>query len=151
LCAFEVWLRSRMPGGRFHFALMAGPYLELLLKGTKRIESRFSKNRTAPFGILCSGDVVFFQTVGGHIDALGKVEHCKFLELSGSHSAHSVMREYRDGLQLLPEFMERKKHACYATLIWFKSLIPAKGPQVVKSDRRGWVSLNGERYLPGLR
>jgi hypothetical protein len=147
---FELWLSRTSPGLRFHFALMAGPYLDLLLKGIKRVESRFSKNKGAPFGLLEEGDVVIFQTVGGTIDAVGMVDRCMYFQLSGTRSATSVIAQYQDDLQLLPDFIERKKDSTYATLIWFSELVSVSGPQVLKGDRRGWVPLGREKALPLL-
>ncbi len=126
---------------------MAGPYLSLLMRGIKRAESRFSKNRGAPFRALAADDIVLFQSVGGQIEAFGLVDRCLFFELSESQSALSVIARYKDELKLLPEFIERKKDSTYATLIWFKKLVPVNGPQVLKGDRRGWVPLCREQNL----
>jgi hypothetical protein len=88
-----------------------------------------------------------FQSVGAQIDAFGIVDRCLFLELSESRSALSVISQYEKELQLLPEFVERKKDSAYATLVWFNKLVPVIGPQVLKGDRRGWVPLCRERVL----
>ena len=144
---FEQWLVQYPSSSRFHFALMAGPYLSLLIRGIKRAESRFSKNRGAPFRVLAPDDIVIFQSVGRQIEAFGLVERCLFFELSESQPAMSVILQYQDELQLLPDFVERKRDSAYATLIWFKSLVPVSGPQVLKGDRRGWVPLCREQTL----
>jgi hypothetical protein len=144
---FEEWLEHYQTKSHFHFALMAGPYLSLMMRGIKRVESRFSKNRGAPFRALGPDDIVIFQSVGGQIEAFGLVEKCLFFEFSDAQPASAIISQYEDELQLLPDFIERKKDAAYATLIWFKRLVPVIGPQVVKGDRRGWVPLCREQSL----
>ena len=46
-----------------HLAILLEPYLQYILDGTKTVESRFSKNRIAPYNMVEPGDVVLLKKV----------------------------------------------------------------------------------------
>ena len=46
-----------------HLAILLEPYLQYILDGTKTVESRFSKNRVAPYNMVEPGDVVLLKKV----------------------------------------------------------------------------------------
>lgn len=48
-----------LAGSKFHLGVFAEPYLALMINGMKTIESRFSKNRTAPYERIAKDDIVF--------------------------------------------------------------------------------------------
>src|SRR4029077_16030744 len=47
------------------------PFLSLVLNGPKTVESRFSRNRCAPFGEVEGGDIILLKEVSGPIRGIG--------------------------------------------------------------------------------
>ncbi|KKQ35404.1 MAG: hypothetical protein US51_C0006G0001, partial [Microgenomates group bacterium GW2011_GWA2_37_6] len=50
-----------------HLAIFKGDGAEKILTGKKTIESRFSKNKIAPYGVVSAGDLVYMKLSGGAI------------------------------------------------------------------------------------
>lgn len=123
-----------------HLAIFNEPFLSLLLKGEKKIESRFSINRVPPFMKVAKGDVVLIKEAGGPIIGLfvaGDVTYFQNLKpaiLNDMESRYgSLICTSYD-----PNFWENRKAAKYATLIsvdMIKELHPFKDG---KSDKTGW-------------
>ena len=53
-----------------HLAIFAEPFLSMVLSGEKTIESRFSRNRCAPYGEIYDGDIILLKEVAGPICGL---------------------------------------------------------------------------------
>ncbi len=53
-----------------HLAIFSEPYMSLVLSGEKTIESRFSRNRCAPYGEIGDGDIILLKEVAGPICGL---------------------------------------------------------------------------------
>ena len=54
--------------------------IDKVLDGRKTIESRWYKNRTAPWGKIKKGDTIYFKDSGGPIRARAEVKKVKFFE-----------------------------------------------------------------------
>lgn len=50
-----------------HIAIMVEPFLSYVLNGKKTIESRINKTKSAPYGKVSRGDIVFLKRSGGFI------------------------------------------------------------------------------------
>lgn len=142
------WLRQWACGvmagqpPRAHLAVMTGSYLQLILCGVKTIESRFTRNRIAPFGQLSTGDVIFFKPSSAPIVAAGRasdVLHIDLREVTLSEVQH------RFGHAIAPveaTFWTDRSRARYATLVHLTDVTELPTPVLVdKRDRRGWVVL----------
>ena len=46
-----------------HLAIFTEPFLSMVLSGEKTIESRFSRNRCAPYGEINDGDIILLKGV----------------------------------------------------------------------------------------
>ena len=60
---------------KYHLAILTPGWIDLILDGTKTIESRFTKVRCAPFGKVHEGDSVYLKerrrTRQGHVPCRG--------------------------------------------------------------------------------
>lgn len=134
-----------------HLAILTQPFLNLILEGKKTIESRFSKVRCAPHGIIQTGDIVLMKKPGGKVlgqFTVGKVlyfpnitpEQFKKIQSYGKE----ICAEYD------PQFWESRKQARYVTLMYVTQVIRYQTPVPVdKKDKRGWVVMR-EAYQPTL-
>ena len=64
-----------------HLAIFVEPFLGAVIEGRKTIESRFAKNRCAPYLRIGEGDIVFLKKSGGTVLGVAKVGIPQFHEL----------------------------------------------------------------------
>ena len=65
---------------RIHIAVMIEPYLSLIQKKKKTVESRFSRNKISPYSRINKGDLVILKKSGGGYVAVFEAGNVKFLE-----------------------------------------------------------------------
>src|SRR5688500_9529406 len=61
------------PGAGLHLAVMTGPYLARIVDGTKPVESRFHRVRSAPLDTVAAGDLVTFKPSGDAVSHVASV------------------------------------------------------------------------------
>ena len=129
-----------------HLAILLEPYLQYILDGTKTVESRFSKNRIAPYNMVDPGDVVLLKKVAARsISGVCVVRRVWFYQLNPD-----TWSEIRDGFSKAlraddSSFWDRRKTAQFATLMRIAEVHPLLPIEVPKRDRRGWVILRAHR------
>jgi len=129
------------PAVTVHLAVFVEPYLQYIIEGKKTVESRFSVNRTPPYGNVKDGDVIFLKKAGGPVTGICKVTNVWNYQLD-PESLNELRSEFAAALCAQdPEFWAVRSEASYATLMRIdnvRSLIPFS---VDKRDQRGWVIL----------
>jgi len=65
-CLNEQWNNSLKK--TIHLAIFIEPYLDLIFKGKKTIESRFSINKILPYHKIQIGDVILLKKSSGKIE-----------------------------------------------------------------------------------
>jgi hypothetical protein len=142
----NFWLsylnRAEEPLSRIgiHLAIFAEPFLSLVLNGSKTVESRFSRNRCAPFGEIDDGDIILIKQVGGPICGLALAKRAWFYDLA----AEPLDRiKHRHGASICADdtFWLSRIDATYATFIELSETITIEPLSCDKRDRRGWVAL----------
>ena len=129
-----------------HLAILLEPYLQYVLDGTKTVESRFSKNRIAPYNMVEPGDVVLLKKVAARsISGVCVVRKVWFYQLNPE-----TWSQIRNGFSRAlraddPSFWERREMAQFATLMRIAEVHPLPPIEVPKRDRRGWVILRAHR------
>lgn len=129
-----------------HVCIMREPYLGMLFDGTKTIESRFSKNRIAPYEAVNSGDVVLLKRAGGKI-------HGYFIAGSITYSDDGqlwhIRKKHEAAICGTSEFWEKQAGRKYATLITVAEIHRvAKKIPFYKTDMRGWVVIRKGKQEP---
>ena len=132
---------------KYHLAILSQGWIELILNGTKTIESRFSKARSAPFGKVNAGDVVFMKESSGLVKGtfrVGKVESFENLTIGG---IYDLYEKHRDAvfanvypfsiLNFPPDKWTESRHC---TLIHIAEKLEFNTPFAIhKRDPRAWV------------
>jgi len=125
-----------------HLAIFTPPFIDLILEGKKTIESRFSKVRCAPFGVVKEGDIVIMKQSGGLV--IGEFTVARVVTFNNLDKGllEKIAKEY--GKELCADadenFWERRKDSRYATFLYVSNLIRYEKPfPFPKKDRRGWV------------
>ena len=126
-----------------HLALLLEPYLQLILDGSKTIESRFSKNRVPPFGVVQSGDILLLRRVGvkglSGICLVSKVWYYHLDDRNWSYIKHAFSTALCANDS---SFWENRMSARFATLMKLSEVNPLPAIEIPKRDRRGWAILH---------
>ena len=143
-CGHPFWgqrLRMALRGaGRIHLAVFVEPYLKYILEGRKTVESRFSRDRRAPWEQVGAGDVLLLKRSSGPVLGIAEVSDAWFYELS-PRSLSEIHQRFGPALCLEPSFLEGKSAASFASLIQLREVRGIGDLPVHKTDRRGWVVL----------
>lgn len=129
-----------------HLAVLLEPYLEFILEGSKTVESRFSKNRIAPFKLVDRGDVILLKrSAAKAISGLCVVSNVWFYQLNVD-SWNEIRGEFATALRAEdPLFWEQRKSAHFATLMRISHVQTLPPIEIPKRDRRGWVVLRSRQ------
>lgn len=123
-----------------HLAVMVEPYLSYVLDGSKTIESRFSRVRCAPAGVVSSGDMIAFKRTGGPVVAACRADTVRNFDQLTPSLVEQIRAEYADALCAHdPQFWADRADTRYATLIDVAHLRTVAPIEFPKRDRRGWV------------
>ena len=133
-----------------HIGIFVKPYLDLLLGGKKTVESRFSANRCAPYGIARKADVLLLKRSGGPIMGLCRLGDVWCYQLE-PQSWRLIRDRFAEQLCISdPAFWAAKKDACYATLMRVEHSRQVEPVAIPKRDRRGWVVVRGHQVQQDL-
>ncbi len=127
---------------REHLAVFDKKMLASLLEGKKTIESRFSKNRSVPFGEVVKGDTIFFKQESGPVVAVGTAARVRYFNSLSSNDVDAIRRFFNGDLRADDSFWEKKHDATYATLIDLTDVRPVGPTKIEKKDRRSWIVLD---------
>lgn len=132
----------RQVGVRGHIAVMTQPYLDYIIKGTKRMESRFTANRVSPFRQVTVKDVIFLKKSGGPITAGMTVSEVEYFGPLEEGDAGNIIKKNNEALKVQDSFHERKKNSKFGTLIHIQEVCTIKAIELRKTDRRSWIVLS---------
>jgi len=123
-----------------HLAVLSQPYLDLVLTGDKKIESRFSRNRCVPFDEIRKGDIILLKEVSGPVCGIALASRIWFFDLE-NEPIEAIRQQYGGAILAEDEFWLQKEGSSFATLIELKNPTSIEPLAFDKRDRRGWVSL----------
>lgn len=134
----RAWREGRSVA-TLHLAILREPYLSRILTGQKRIESRFGRDRRAPFGQVQAGDLVLLKRASGPLAGLALVTRAmsrtitptEIDELRAAYATELAIDE--------PQFWIRHTQDRYVTLIWLDDIYALPAIPLPRRDRRGWV------------
>jgi ASC-1-like (ASCH) protein len=123
-----------------HLAILREPFLSLILGGRKRIESRFTTKRIAPFGQIAAGDLVILKQASGAVRGWFIAGATKSMALSDAQF-DQVQRDYDDAIcgYVDPQFWQSRRTKRYCTLIEVAAVDRVEQFHVRKHDQRAWV------------
>lgn len=131
-----------------HLAVFSKVGAKLVLEGKKTVETRFSKNKIAPFGKVFTGDIVYVKPVGGEI--AGQFKVTKVLSFDGLEKEdwEFIKTHYGKRLSLGVDedklFFSEHKNANFGTVIFMDEVerFITSPVKISKKDHRGWVVLD---------
>lgn len=146
----DFWLTYLLDAARpasrigIHLAIFVEPFLSMVLSGEKTIESRFSRNRCAPYGEIDDGDIILLKEVGRPICGLAIARRTWFYDL-GIEPIERIRHRFGTRIRGDDEFWSSRADALYATLIELDAAASIASVSCDKRDRRGWVSLRSRQ------
>ena len=122
-----------------HLGVFVEPYLSFIFDGTKTVESRFSINRCAPFGVANEGDVLLLKQAAGPVVGLCRIATVWSYRVTPETMGELQLR-FEDAMCALdPTFWTERSKAGYATLMQIHRVSRIVPFEIEKRDRRGWV------------
>lgn len=128
-----------------HLAIFAEPFLSMVLSGEKTIESRFSRNRCAPYGEIEDGDVILLKAVAGPICGITLARRTWCYDLA-IEPLQRIRDRFGAGIGGDDHFWASRADSLYATLIELGTPAAILPVDCDKRDRRGWVALRSRQF-----
>lgn len=129
----------------YHLVILKKPYLEMILRGEKTIESRLTRAKTAAFGRVHAGDHLFLKVSGGPVCATATAADVKYYHDLTPERITKIKQEYGHAIggsdAVWAEMMDRQ---C-GFLVWLSDVRRTEPVRIAKKDWRGWVVLTGEK------
>jgi len=126
-----------------HLAIFKKGAGERILDGTKKIETRFSKMKLAPFLQISAGDLVYIKPTGKDIIGQFRVKKVHFYDGLDMDEIKEIKLKYGEKIVADEEYWQRKNGSKYASLIFIGQTTPfiTSPIKINKRDLRGWVVL----------
>lgn len=124
-----------------HIAIFRQPFLDMILRGEKTIESRWSINKIAPYKKVSIGDEILLKLTGNPIIATAKVKDVKYYELTPK-LAEEIKLKYgkQIGIDKFDNWQATSQKK-YCTLIWLEDIKIIDPIPAPKSNGSGWIIL----------
>lgn len=123
-----------------HIGVFQEPYLGYIYDGRKMLESRFTRNRIAPYGCISSGDVVLIKRAAGAVEAAFAVGEVRQYNLQQTPIA-ALRAAYGEALCVDEVFWQKKEKSRYAVLLEIQGLLRFSPFPVEKRGRSAWITL----------
>jgi len=105
-----------------HVAIMRKSWglLPKILSGEKTIESRWYKNKSAPWGKIKTGDTIYFKNTGEPVTVKVKVKGVKQIENLNPVMVREILEKYgkEGGIDDIQKYNEMFKDKKYCLLIF---------------------------------
>ena len=124
-----------------HLAILKKPYLDAILAGRKKIESRFIKTKRFYFGRVSAGDKLFLKISAGPVCATATVAAVKNFENLTPKQVVKIKQKHNRYIFGSDEYWQSKSNCKYGSLVWLKDVKPIEPVQINKKDWRAWVVL----------
>ena len=128
--------------GRSHLVVLRPPYLEKILAGRKRIESRFTRSRRAPFGSISVGDRLFLKVSSGPVCAKATVKKVLEFENLSPGKIKQLKAKYNSLILGGEDYWAEKRGSRYGVLVWLEGVEGIEPVRIAKRDWRAWVVLD---------
>lgn len=131
---------EHIKNSKLHLGVFGEPYLSYMLEGKKKIESRFSKNKIAPYEQITKDDVVIIKKSSGNVMGYFTIKEALFFDLRNT-SILEIKEKYSEELCVTEEFWDLKKNSNYATLIVIDEIVKLSPFPINKKGMQSWIKL----------
>ena len=132
---------NKIKNRKVHLGIFGEPYLTYMLEGKKTIESRFSKNKIAPYNQITNNDIILIKKSSGDVWGYFTIKDVLFFDLNIT-SIDEIKLKYNKQLCVDETIWTTKKNSNYATLIIIDNLVKLKPFHINKKGMQTWIKLN---------
>ena len=125
----------------YHLVILKKPYLDAILSGRKRVESRFTKTKRYAFGRVLPGDKLFLKVSSGPVCAVATVATVKNFDNLTSKQILELKQRYNHYIAGSEEYWQSKMNCRFGFLVWLKDVKAIEPVRIRKKDWRAWVVL----------
>jgi hypothetical protein len=127
---------------RSHVATVRPAVARALLRGVKRIETRFYRRRRPPCGRIARGDRVHFKLSGGGLIGTAQVVSVKEVIATTPAVMDRFRREYGAAVHAPAAYWTARRRARFGVLIWLGPLVaPPRALTVPRQYGSAWLVL----------
>lgn len=134
-----------------HLVILKKPYLDAILSGRKRIESRFTKTRRAHFGRVLPGDKLFLKESSGPVSAAATAAAVKSFENLTPQRIAELKEQYNHLIVGSNDYWQSKMNCRFGFLVWLNDVERIEAVRICKKDWRAWVLLTKKENFGLLR
>jgi ASC-1-like (ASCH) protein len=125
----------------FHLVILKKPYLDAILNGRKRVESRFTKTKREPFGKVQTGDKLFLKISSGPVCAISTVAAVKTFENLTPKKILDIKQQFNRYILADEQYWRSKMDCRFGLLVRLKDVELIEPVRISKKDWRAWVVL----------
>ncbi|MFZ0035376.1 MAG: ASCH domain-containing protein [Sedimentisphaerales bacterium] len=125
----------------YHLVILKKPYLDAILAGQKRIESRLSKVKPYALGRVLPGDKLFLKVSSGPVCATATVAAVKNFQNLTPKQIIEIKEQYNHYIKGSDEYWQNKSDCRFGFLVWLEDVKSIEQVQINKKDWRAWVVL----------
>jgi len=125
----------------YHLVILKKPYLDAVLNGRKRIESRFGTTKRPVFGQVLPGDTLFFKLSAGPVCATATVAAVENFDNLTPQKMLQLKLLHNRCILGTDEYWQSKLNSRFGLLVWLKDVRPIEPARIQKKDWRAWVVL----------
>jgi ASC-1-like (ASCH) protein len=125
----------------YHLVILKKPYLDAILAGRKKIESRLSKTKPYTLGRVLAGDKLFLKESSGPVCATAKAAAVKSFDNLTPIQITEIKERYNCDILGSDEYWQSRNDCRFGFLVWLEDVKSIKPVRINKKDWRAWVVL----------
>jgi ASC-1-like (ASCH) protein len=143
--------RKEKTGVKYHLVILKKPYLDAILDGRKRVESRFSKSNFYTLVGVTAGDKLFLKISSGPVCAVATVATVKNFENLTEEKMSEIKEQYDHLIGGDDKYWQKKADCKFGFLVRLKDVRSIEPVQIHKKDWRAWVVLTEQENFGLLK
>lgn len=134
-----------------HLVILKKPYLDAILDGRKKIESRFMQTNGHGFGRVLPGDKLFLKESSGPVCAVATAAMVKNFPNLTPRQMIKIKQQYNHSILGGEEYWQSKSGCRFGFLVWLKDVKSIEPVRICKKDWRAWVVLTDKENFGLLK
>jgi hypothetical protein len=126
-----------------HVAIIDSEAAASVLSGRKYVESRFTRRRRVPYGMVTEGDKIYFKVSGGSIIGHSYAARVSCFSDLTPAAIQKLRRRYNRAVLASPGYWHARRRCRYGVLIWLTRFVRrAARIRVPRQYGNAWVVLS---------
>ena len=126
---------------KYHLVILKKPYLDAVLDGRKKIESRFARTRIPAYEQVRCGDTLYLKQSSGPVVAVATAVQVNYLTDLTPPRMLELKQRYNGQICGDDYYWQDKMDSRFGLLVWLADVRPITPIRIAKKDWRAWVVL----------